>query len=73
MWLINTITLKLEEFPTEVGLDYAILSHRWGDDEVLSRILTVPRISISYKTSKAFPKSNDAANKPVAINIHGLG
>ncbi|KAE8440407.1 hypothetical protein EG329_008019 [Mollisiaceae sp. DMI_Dod_QoI] len=39
MWLINTITLKLDEFPTEVGLDYAILSHRWGDDEVLFKDL----------------------------------
>lgn len=39
MWLINTTTLKLEEFPTEVGLDYAILSHRWGDDEVLFKDL----------------------------------
>ncbi|KAH6690815.1 heterokaryon incompatibility protein-domain-containing protein [Leptodontidium sp. MPI-SDFR-AT-0119] len=39
MWLINTITLKLEEFPTEAGLDYAILSHRWGDDEVLFKDL----------------------------------
>jgi hypothetical protein len=39
MWLINTITLQLEEFPTEVGLDYAILSHRWGDDEVLFKDL----------------------------------
>ena len=39
MWLINTTTLKLEEFPTEVGLDYAILSHWWGDDEVLFKDL----------------------------------
>ncbi|KAH7305386.1 heterokaryon incompatibility protein-domain-containing protein [Rhexocercosporidium sp. MPI-PUGE-AT-0058] len=39
MWLINTITLKLEEFLTEAGLDYAILLHRWGDDEVLFKDL----------------------------------
>ncbi|KAE9372502.1 HET-domain-containing protein, partial [Stipitochalara longipes BDJ] len=39
MWLINTITLKLEEFPTEAGLEYAILSHRWGVDEVLFKDL----------------------------------
>lgn len=39
MWLIDTTTLKLKEFPSELGLKYAILSHRWGDDEVLFKDL----------------------------------
>lgn len=35
MWLINTSTLKLEEFYGDVP-KYAILSHRWKKDEELS-------------------------------------
>lgn len=34
MWLINTSTLRLEEFQTCPSWKYAILSHRWEDDEV---------------------------------------
>ena len=34
MRLINTHNLKLEEFPDERGLEYAILSHRWEEGEV---------------------------------------
>ncbi|KAI0506175.1 HET-domain-containing protein [Xylaria bambusicola] len=34
MYLINTQTLRLEEFQSEEGLQYAILSHRWEDGEV---------------------------------------
>ncbi|KAJ0364047.1 hypothetical protein COL26b_012680 [Colletotrichum chrysophilum] len=34
MWLINTRTLKLEEFFDAAIPDYAILSHTWGSDEV---------------------------------------
>jgi hypothetical protein len=32
MWLLNTSTLKLEEFYSNVP-SYAILSHRWKEDE----------------------------------------
>ena len=34
MYLINTETLCLEEFQSEEGLKYAILSHRWEEGEV---------------------------------------
>ncbi|KAF4810779.1 Vegetative incompatibility protein HET-E-1 [Colletotrichum siamense] len=34
MWLINTKTLRLEEFQDYSAVEYAILSHTWGDDEV---------------------------------------
>ncbi|KAF4854162.1 Vegetative incompatibility protein HET-E-1 [Colletotrichum siamense] len=34
MWLINTKTLRLEEFQDYSTVEYAILSHTWGDDEV---------------------------------------
>ncbi|KAI1418437.1 heterokaryon incompatibility protein-domain-containing protein [Hypoxylon sp. FL1857] len=34
MWLINTETLVLEEFVEGRVPEYAILSHRWGDDEI---------------------------------------
>jgi hypothetical protein len=33
MWLINSRTLQLEEFPQNIP-DYVILSHKWGGDEV---------------------------------------
>lgn len=35
MWLINTNTLELEEFIGSDRPDYVILSHTWGEDEVL--------------------------------------
>lgn len=34
MRLLNTVNLELEEFFDECGLKYAILSHRWQDEEV---------------------------------------
>jgi hypothetical protein len=34
MRLLNTGTLKLQEFFDKEVPDYAILSHRWEDDEV---------------------------------------
>ncbi|KAF4434180.1 Vegetative incompatibility protein HET-E-1 [Colletotrichum fructicola] len=34
MWLINTKTLRLEQIVDPSSVDYAILSHTWGDDEV---------------------------------------
>ncbi|EQB50441.1 HET domain-containing protein [Colletotrichum gloeosporioides Cg-14] len=34
MWLINTKTLRLEEIVDPSSVDYAILSHTWGDNEV---------------------------------------
>ncbi|KAF5500177.1 Vegetative incompatibility protein HET-E-1 [Colletotrichum siamense] len=34
MWLINTKTLRLEEFQDYSTVEYAILSHTWGVDEV---------------------------------------
>lgn len=34
MRLLNTETLCLEEFVTEKAGQYAILSHRWSDDEI---------------------------------------
>jgi hypothetical protein len=34
MWLINTDTLELEEFANHPKHKYAILSHRWEENEV---------------------------------------
>lgn len=34
MWLINTQTLELKEFFGDNTPRYAILSHRWTDDEI---------------------------------------
>lgn len=34
MRLINTVTLQIEDFSSEAGLVYAILSHTWEEDEV---------------------------------------
>src|ERR1700753_3096180 len=35
MWLINTTTLELEFFVNPEKSSYAVLSHTWGDGEVL--------------------------------------
>ena len=35
MWLINTSTLELEFFANPEKASYAILSHTWGDEEVV--------------------------------------
>jgi hypothetical protein len=35
MRLLNTVTFKLETFLDEKKPHYAILSHTWGEDEVL--------------------------------------
>ncbi|KAF5521760.1 Vegetative incompatibility protein HET-E-1 [Colletotrichum aenigma] len=45
MWLINTKTLRLEQIVDPSSVDYAILSHTWGDDEV------------SFKDMKRLPKA----------------
>jgi hypothetical protein len=42
MWLINTTTLKLEEFIGEDIPEYAILSHRWRAEEVLFHEIDTP-------------------------------
>src|SRR5437667_3998665 len=34
MWLLNAVTLTLEEFFETKAPAYAILSHTWGDEEV---------------------------------------
>jgi len=40
MWLLNSITLQLESFDGVNIPSYAILSHRWEDDEVNFRDIT---------------------------------
>ncbi|RSL43490.1 hypothetical protein CEP51_016355 [Fusarium floridanum] len=40
MRLLNIESGKLEEFPDETLVSYAILSHRWEDDEVLFQDIT---------------------------------
>jgi hypothetical protein len=40
MWLINTMTLRLEGFKGLRPPEYAILSHRWGDEEVTFQDIT---------------------------------
>ena len=34
MWLLDSSTLELQDFPSQKILHYAILSHTWGDSEV---------------------------------------
>ncbi|EXJ65129.1 hypothetical protein A1O7_01469 [Cladophialophora yegresii CBS 114405] len=41
MWLLNTTTLELHEFPSNPP-PYAILSHTWGKEEVLYQELGTP-------------------------------
>lgn len=50
MRLINVYSLELKEFITDIPR-YAILSHRWSDDEIsLKEYRKEPRVeSIGYK------------------------
>lgn len=43
MWLINAVTLQLEDFSLKPKPRYAILSHTWGDEEVTFRDMANPR------------------------------
>lgn len=51
MWLLNAKTLQLEFAVNENQEPYAILSHRWEDEEVLFEDL-VPRKDAQYKSSR---------------------
>jgi len=42
MWLLNTNSLELEEFPEEQAPAYAILSHTWGEGEVTFSDMDAP-------------------------------
>jgi Heterokaryon incompatibility protein (HET) len=48
MYLINTHTYRLEEFLDETVKQYAILSHRWGDNEVSFRQMQNPPSSLFH-------------------------
>ena len=43
MRLLNTDTIKLEDFPDEKAVPYAILSHTWGAEEVTFQDLSEPK------------------------------
>ncbi|KAM0806732.1 putative Heterokaryon incompatibility domain-containing protein [Seiridium cardinale] len=43
MRLLNTKTLHLEQFHNSSGLDYAVLSHTWEEDEVLFEDISMQR------------------------------
>lgn len=58
MWLIDTYTLGLKEFPTAEGLEYAILSHRWEEDELKFEDMQ-PEISAHARQKKGFKKVQD--------------
>ncbi|KAI1380303.1 heterokaryon incompatibility protein-domain-containing protein [Hypoxylon crocopeplum] len=52
MYLINTATLKLEEFSGDVIPKYAILSHTWGDEEVTLQQFSQPDAAAKNGYSK---------------------
>jgi hypothetical protein len=57
MRLLNTETRKLEFFPDSETPLYAILSHRWGEDEVLFSDIDQ---GVSYTEKKGYAKLNGA-------------
>ncbi|KAL8654592.1 MAG: hypothetical protein Q9226_003370 [Calogaya cf. arnoldii] len=63
MWLINTRTLKLEEFWSEELTPYAILSHRWGDGEVSFKDIQQLDVAASKKGFIKIRKSCELALK----------
>lgn len=61
MWLINTHTLKLEEFMGVKPPPYAILSHTWEDEEVSFRDMT-SGWSVAVKARKGYAKVEKTCN-----------
>jgi hypothetical protein len=55
MWLINTRTLKLEEFSDVKPPPYAILSHTWENEEVSFREMSGGP-STAVKAKKGYAK-----------------
>lgn len=60
MRLLDTTTLLLHEFIGDVVPRYAILSHRWGSEEVTLQDLIQGRAS----SKKATLRSEAAVSKP---------
>jgi hypothetical protein len=54
MWLLNTESLQLKEFYDSQVPPYAILSHRWGDNEV------------SFQEFQAGSKKNSEGHEKIA-------
>lgn len=54
MYLLNTSTFQLHRFLSDEVPPYVILSHTWGDDEVLFQDLGKP--GLHYRQSKGFSK-----------------
>lgn len=69
MWLINAHTRKLEGFWNENVKEYAILSHRWGDDEVSFR--DIQDIAVA-SNMKGFAKIQKACEHAVNDGIKYL-
>jgi hypothetical protein len=67
MWLINTTTLKLEYFHQAHEIEYAILSHTWGDEEITFQEIQSPSESVHSK--KGFTKVKDCCRQ---ANSDGL-
>lgn len=57
-WLINTSTFKLECFVDERQTQYAILSHRWAEEEVNFQQFSShdPKVRSAVKKLKGFAK-----------------
>lgn len=70
MRLINVKTYELEEFHDENEVEYAILSHRWEQEEVLFKDMT-GRVNFSnVRTKKGWYKIQKCYQQ---AQIHGLG
>ncbi|KAM7183565.1 HET domain containing protein [Rhypophila sp. PSN 637] len=56
MWLLNVQTLELHEFVGDSVPDYAILSHRWGPEEVSFVEMKKPKHRDTVKHKKGYDK-----------------
>ena len=61
MWLIDAHTLKLENVWDETKREYAILSHRWEDDEVSFQDMQNPAVASKMKGYAKIQKSCEHA------------
>jgi len=63
MRLLNTTTLKLEEFPGNRIPKYAILSHTWGNEEVLFSDMKKHHVRQHDTKKKGYEKIENACRK----------
>jgi hypothetical protein len=69
MRLLNTKTLALEEFFDDRDLRYAILSHRWEEEEVTLQDMMSGFFQMITKRKKGFAKIKECCNQALQRDL----